>query len=63
MEIDSIITKIQDRQLLAPVETKILINSTILDAKKGTRFMSCDLKDFFLASPMKGSEYMKVPIK
>ena len=25
--------------------------------------MSCDLKDFFLASPMAKSEYMKVPIK
>ena len=25
--------------------------------------MSCDIKDFFLASPMKTSEYMKVPIK
>ena len=45
------------------VETKILLNSTISDAKNGAKFMSCDLKDFFLASPMAKSEYMKVPIK
>ena len=35
---------------------KMVINSTILDRKKGARFMSCDLKDFLLASPMKESE-------
>ena len=35
------------------VETNILIISTILDAKKGTRCTSFDLNDFFLASQMK----------
>ena len=42
------------------VETKLLINSTISDAQKGARFMSANLKDFFLATPMNGEEYMKV---
>ena len=45
------------------LETKILVNSTISDAKNGARFMSADLKDFFLATPMGGNEYMKVPYK
>ena len=45
------------------LETKILVNSTISDAKQGARFMSADLKDFFLATPMEGNEYMKVPFK
>ena len=34
------------------VEFKILINSIIAEAKNGARFMSLDLKDFFLATPM-----------
>ena len=45
------------------METKISINSTISDAKKGARFMSYDLKYFFLASPMKESEYTKISMK
>ena len=45
------------------LETKLLVNSTILDASKGTRFMSIDLKDFFLATPMKGNKYMRVNYK
>ena len=40
------------------LETKILINSTISDAHKGAQFMSTDIKDFFLASPMERPEYM-----
>lgn len=35
------------------LETKILINSTISDASKGAKFMSIDLKDFFLHTIMK----------
>ena len=42
------------------LETKLLVNSTISDAHKGARFMSLDLKDFFLATPMEGNEYMRV---
>ena len=45
------------------LETKLLVNSTISDASKGARFMSADLKDFFLATPMDGEEYMKVQYK
>ena len=45
------------------METKLLVNSTISDAKDGARFMSADIKDYFLATPMKKSEYMKVQYK
>ena len=45
------------------VETKIILNSTISDANYGEKNLSCNLKDFFLASPMAKSEYMKVSIK
>ena len=45
------------------LETKLLINSTISDAKHGARFMSADLKDHFLASPMEGNEYMRIHSK
>ena len=41
-------------------EFKLLINSVISDAKNGAQFLSCDLKDFFLASPMKKPRYMKM---
>ena len=45
------------------LETKILLNSMISDAQKGARFMSLDLKDFFLATPMPTEEYMKVSFR
>ena len=45
------------------LETKILINSVISDAGNGARFMSLDLKDYFLATPMERPEYMKVLLK
>ncbi len=32
-------------------EAKLLFNSVISDAASGARFMTCDLKDHFLASP------------
>ena len=34
------------------LEIKILINSTISDAKKGARFICTNVKDYFLATPM-----------
>ena len=43
------------------LDTKILLNSVISDAKNGAKFLSCDLKDFFLATPMDEPEYMKIP--
>ena len=42
------------------VESKVLINSTISDGKKGARFCCADIRDMFLASPMARPEYMKV---
>ena len=45
------------------LETKILLNSTISDADKGARFMSADIKDHFLATPMENPEYMRVKYK
>ena len=45
------------------LETKLLLNSIISDAKNNARFISADLKDFFLASPMHQPEYMKMHIK
>ena len=42
------------------LETKLLINSVISGAKQGARFLSMDLKDFFLASPMPEPEFMKI---
>ena len=46
------------------LETKILFNSVISDARKyGANFLSMDLKDMFLHTPMIKPEYMKVNLK
>ena len=45
------------------LKTKLIINSTISDTHRGARFVSEDLKNFFLATPIKGDEYMKVNYK
>ena len=44
------------------LDTKILINSTISDAKKNARFMTIDIKDCFLMSPLPPGEreYMRI---
>ena len=34
------------------METKILLNSVISDAQQGARFLSADLKDHFLQTPI-----------
>ena len=44
------------------IETKILLNSVISDAKHGSQFMTCDLKDFYLATPMANPEYMRIAL-
>ena len=44
------------------IETKIILNSVISDAKYGARFFTADLKDHFLASPMERPEYMRIHI-
>jgi hypothetical protein len=45
------------------LESKLIINSTISDAHQGARFLSADLKDHFLASPMEETEYMRIHSK
>ena len=46
------------------LETKLIINSTtISDADKGARFLCADLRDHFLASPMKDPEFMRIRYK
>ena len=45
------------------MKTRPLVNSTISHAKDGARFMSADIKNHFLATPMAQSEYMKVQYK
>ena len=42
------------------METKILLNNTMSDAKKGARCMCADIKDHFLATLMARPEYMRV---
>lgn len=45
------------------LETKLMLNSVISDAAKGARFLTIDIKDHFLATPMALPEYMKIPYK
>ena len=45
------------------LESKILLNSIISDAHKGARFMTLDIKDFFLQTIMKRAEYMRIHSK
>ena len=45
------------------LETKLLVNSTISDAKHGAKFLSADITNYFLASPMNRTEYMRVRLK
>ena len=39
-------------------DVKLLLNSTI--STEGARFATCDIKDFYLNTPMKRFEYMKI---
>jgi hypothetical protein len=45
------------------LESKLIINGTISDADKGACFLTADLKDHFLASPMKNNEFMRIKYK
>ena len=42
------------------LETKLLANNVISDVVKGVSFLSYDLKDFFLATPMQRPDYMEI---
>ena len=44
------------------LETKLLVNSVISDASRGAKFMTLDIKDFYLATPMPKPEYMKLSL-
>jgi hypothetical protein len=44
-------------------KTKLIINSTISDAHQGAHFLCADLKDHFLALPMKKPECMRIKCK
>ena len=45
------------------LETKLLLNSTIFQSANGARFVTLDVKDFFLQTLMKRPEYMKINSK
>ena len=43
------------------LDAKIHINSTISDAHRGARYMVLDIKNFYLGTPMKYYQYMRIP--
>ena len=45
------------------LETKLLLNCTIYQSAGGARFMTVDIKDFFLQTVMDQPEYMKIHSK
>lgn len=45
------------------LESKLLLHSTISDAYKGARFLTLDIKGFFLQTYMKRTEYMCIHSK
>ena len=42
------------------LEMKLILNSTILDVAKDVQFISIDIKDYFLTTPMSNPKYMRV---
>ena len=42
------------------MDAKILINSVISDAHRGAHFMTCDVKNFYLDTPMDHYQYMRI---
>ena len=45
------------------IESKLLFNSTISQSSKNARFLTLDIKDFFLQTDMENCEYMKIHAK
>ena len=45
------------------IDTKILINSVVSDAKSGARFPTIDIIDYFLQSTLPVAEYMRIHSK
>ena len=44
------------------LDSKILLNSIISDANKGSRYCTADINFFYLNNPMKTYRYMKITI-
>jgi hypothetical protein len=42
------------------LDAKLHINSTISDAKHGARYLGLDIKNYFLGTPLKYGQYMRV---
>mmetsp|Transcript_1689 Transcript_1689/g.2424 ORF Transcript_1689/g.2424 Transcript_1689/m.2424 type:complete len:185 (-) Transcript_1689:1101-1655(-) len=42
------------------IDTKLLLNSVISDTKLGAKFLTLDVKDYFLQTILKTSEYMRI---
>ena len=45
------------------IETKLLLKSTISQSAYGARFLTLDIKDYFLQSTMHEPEYMRIHSK
>ena len=45
------------------LESKLIINSVISDAQSGAKFMTADLKDFFLQTVLDKHEYIRIHSK
>ena len=45
------------------LEKKLILNSVISDAHKGARFLTLDIKDFFLYLTLEHPEYMRIKAK
>ena len=42
------------------IETKLILNSVISDSGKEARFLTIDIKNFFLQSYLKVAEYLRI---
>jgi hypothetical protein len=47
----------------AMLDAKVHINSTISDAHKGARYLGIDIKNYYLGTPMKYYQYIRVLAK
>jgi hypothetical protein len=42
------------------IESKLIFNSVVSDSHRGAKFMSLDIKDYFLQSMLQEAEYMRI---
>jgi hypothetical protein len=45
------------------LDAKLHINSTISDASRGARYMGIDIKNYYLGTPMKYYQYIRILAK